>query len=165
MGKAHEATLKLWDAENLLTLKALRAVPSRGLDYRPHPSSRTLRDLAWHLVESERWFCTELMKLPGKKVGAKPPATAAAIAAAREATHAELSAAVKKKGDAWLSAQVEFYSMKMPRSEVVGLMVRHDVHHRGQLSVYLRLAGAKVPGLYGPSADEEKAAKGRGEEE
>ena len=158
MGKAHEATLKLWDAENLLTLKALRAVPSRGLDFRPHPTSRTLRDLAWHLAESERWFCTDAMRLPGKKVGAKPPASAGAIAEARAASHAELAAAVRKKGDAWLSAQVEFYGMKMPRADIVGLMVRHDVHHRGQLSVYLRLAGAKVSGIYGPSADEEKAA-------
>lgn len=165
MGKAHEAALRLWDAENLLTLKALRAVPTRGLDYRPHPSSRTLKDLAWHLAESERWFCTDAMKLPGRKVGAKAPATAAAIAQAREAGHAELAAAVRKKGDAWLSATVEFYGMKMPRADIVGLMVRHDAHHRGQLSVYLRLVGAKVPGVYGPSADEEKAAKGRGEEE
>ena len=164
MGKAHDATFRTWDAENLLTLKALRAVPSKGLEFRPHRLSRSLGELAWHLVESERWFCTEAMKLPGRKVGAKAPATGGAIAAAREATHAELSAAVRKKGDAWLSAEVEFYGMKMTRAGIVSLMVRHDAHHRGQLSVYLRLVGAKVPGIYGPSADEERAAKD-GEEE
>jgi uncharacterized damage-inducible protein DinB len=158
MGAALDAALQVWDHENGSTLRMLRAIPEDRLDFRPHPKGWAVGPLAWHLVASERWFCTGAMglEMPGADPVPKdrPPATASAMAAAREGSHAALAAAVRARGGAWLSGEVEFYGMRMTREHVVGLMVRHEIHHRGQLSMLLRIAGAKVPGVYGPSADE-----------
>ena len=160
------AMLRTWDHENDGTVRVLQAIPERRLLLRPHARSRTLRDLAWHLVTSERWFCTGPLGL-ATKGGAppeNPPGTVAAMVAARERSHAARAAAARAKRAPWFAAEVEFYGQRMSRLEVLSLLLRHEAHHRGQLTVYLRLAGAKVPGVYGPSADEERsgpAKKGR----
>jgi len=155
---SREATLRVWDQENASTLKMLRAIPNAHLTLKPHPRGWKLRDLAWHLVTSERWFCTVPLgieaKGPDPAPKNRPPASGAAMAAAREESHAALAAAVRGKGAAWLDEEVDFYGMRMSREEVLRFMLRHEAHHRGQLSVFLRIAGAKVPGVYGPTADE-----------
>lgn len=158
MDGQHEAALATWEYENATTLRVLRAIPDGTLDLRAAAKGWRLGDLAWHICTSERWFCTGPLGLevPGEDPVPKdaPPATAAAMAAAREGSHAALAAALQGKDGAWLDEVVEFYGMALPRVEVLRLMVRHEVHHRGQLSVYLRLAGGKVPSIYGPTADD-----------
>jgi len=158
MASAKETALGLWDWENAATLKVLRAVPEDRLGFRPHAKGWAMGPLAWHIATSERWFCTDAMGLavPGDDPVPKerPPATAAAMAAAREASHAALAGAVKAQSDAWFQEEAGFKGMRMSREQVVHLMVRHEIHHRGQLSMLLRIAGAKVPAVYGPSADD-----------
>ena len=115
-------------------------------------------DLCWHIVTAERWFCTSAVGLkvagPDPAPKDRPPATVAAMAGARGKSHRQLAAAVKRRGDRWLAASIEIYGLRRTRRQVLDLMLKHEAHHRGQLSVYLRLAGAKVPSIYGPSADE-----------
>jgi uncharacterized damage-inducible protein DinB len=115
-------------------------------------------DLAWHLPTSERWFATGALGLRVPGVDPVPkdarPADPAGIADAADRSHALLLEAFRGQDDAWLAEEVEFYGRRMPREAIVGLMLRHGAHHRGQLTVYLRLAGGKVPGVYGPSADD-----------
>lgn len=164
---SREATLRIWDHENASTIKVLKAIPNAHITLKPHPRGWKLRDLAWHLVTSERWFCTGPLGItaPGPDPAPKdrPPNSGAAMAAAREASHAALASAVREKGAAWLDQEVDMYGTRMSREEVLRLMLRHEAHHRGQLSVFLRLAGAKVPGVYGPSADEKEPASGEEE--
>jgi uncharacterized damage-inducible protein DinB len=163
---SREATLRVWDQENASTLKVLRAVPNAHITLKPHPRGWRMKDLAWHLVTSERWFCTGPLGLatagPDPAPKDAPPSSGAAMAEAREKSHAALAAAAAKQDARWFEGEVEFYGTRMPREEVLRLMLRHEAHHRGQLTVFLRLAGAKVPGVYGPSADEKDGA---GEEE
>jgi uncharacterized damage-inducible protein DinB len=152
------AAVDTWAYEHGLSAKVMRAVPAAKLDMRPHEKSRSMRDLAWHLAEAERFFVEKGLglALPGENPVPKeaPPATPAAMADAYDRSHAAMSAAIAKKEPAWFAEVVPFFGSKMPRGAIVDLMVRHEVHHRGQLTVYLRLAGAKVPGTYGGSADE-----------
>jgi uncharacterized damage-inducible protein DinB len=163
---SHEATLRVWEQENANTLRVLRAIPNAHITLRPHPRGWRMKDLAWHLATSERWFCTGPLGLepPGPDPVPKdrPPSSGAAMAAAREESHAALAREAAKRPAPWFAGEVEFHGMRLPREEVLRLMLRHEAHHRGQLTIFLRIAGAKVPGVYGPSADERDGA---GEEE
>jgi len=155
---SRDATFRIWDDETASTRRVLRAIPNAHITLKPHPRGWRMRDLAWHIVTSERWFCTGPLGLategPDPAPKDAPPSSGEAMAAAREESHAALAAAARGKGAPWFEEEVEFYGMRMPREEVLRLMLRHEAHHRGQLTVFLRLAGAKVPGVYGPSGDE-----------
>lgn len=152
------ATVETWTYEHGLSTKVMRAVPAAKLDMRPHEKSKSMRELAWHIAEAERFFAVQGLgvQVPGDNPVPKetPPATPAAMADAFDRSHAALSAAIAKNDPAWFAEVVPFFQMKMTRTAILDLMVRHEVHHRGQLTVYLRLAGAKVPSTYGGSADE-----------
>ena len=161
---SREATLRIWDQETAGTIRMLKAIPNAHITLKPHPRGWKLKDLAWHLVTSERWFCTGPLGIQAKGPDPKdpPPSSGAAMAAAREGSHAALASEVRTRDAKWFDEEVDFYGMRMPREEVLRLMLRHEAHHRGQLSVFLRLAGARVPGVYGPTADEKDSS---GEEE
>ncbi len=158
MGLAREAFLAAWDHENGTSARAIRAMPDGKLDLKPHPKSMSAAELCWHLATSERYFAVGAMgvEAPGEDPVPKerPPSTVAAMAEAFERSHAALRRAAGGKPDAWFEQEVEFYGMRLPRVSVGNLMLRHEAHHRGQLTVYLRLAGSKVPSIYGPTADE-----------
>jgi len=158
MGQAMDAFVADWEWENGNTVKCLEAMPDGKLDMAPHEKSMTLHRLAWHLCEAERWFVAEALgvEVPGENPVPRenPAPNVAAVVAARKASHASLVSAVRRKDDAWLAEKVEFLGMNVPRRSALDIMIRHEVHHRGQLSVYLRLASVNVPSVYGPSADD-----------
>jgi uncharacterized damage-inducible protein DinB len=158
MATAHDETLRTWDQEHALTAKVLRAAPPGKTGLRPHEKSKSLGELCWHLAEAERFFATRCLgiEVPGENPVPKenPPATPAAMADAFDRSHAALRAACAAKPAAWFGEVIDFFATRMSRQAILDLMVRHEVHHRGQLTVYLRLAGAKVPSTYGGSADE-----------
>ena len=155
---ATDQLLEVWEDENARTLRVLRAVPEGRMDLRAGKKGWRMGDLCWHIVTAERWFCTSAVGLkvsgPDPVPKERPPATVAAMADARVKSHRRLAAAVKRRGDRWLAATIDLYGLKRTRGQVLDLMLKHEAHHRGQLSVYLRLAGAKVPSIYGPSADD-----------
>jgi len=115
-------------------------------------------ELARHLAGSEWWFCAEALGLAGAGPDPAPksraPAAPAALLRAAARSHDRLAAAVRRRGSRWLRGVVSFYDLRMPRHRVIDLLIRHEVHHRGQLSVYVRLCGGRVPSVYGGSADE-----------
>lgn len=158
MGETGNALLQSWHHEHGLSGKAIRAVPPGKIGMRPHEKSKSMGELCWHLAEAERFFVVKGLgvDVPGENPVPKetPPSTPAAMAEAFDRSHAALAAALEKKDAAWFGETVDFFSMKMSRAAVVETMLRHEIHHRGQLTVYLRLAGGKVPSIYGGSADE-----------
>jgi uncharacterized damage-inducible protein DinB len=157
MGDAMAVLLQAWEHEHASTVRCIAAAPDARLDLKPHEKSMSLHRLCWHIPEAERFFVVRCLGLepPGPDPVPKdaPPATVAGIVEAFERSHASLVAAVRARDEAWLAEVVEFFGMHLPRARVADVMIRHEIHHRGQLSVYLRLAGARVPGVYGPSAD------------
>ena len=158
MAGGRDALLDTWDREHAATLRVIGAVPPRRWKWRPHRRSMSAGELARHIVGSEHWFCAEALGLAPGSAGPAPkdraPAPPAALLRAAAASHRRLSRAVRRRDARWLRGVVSFYELRMPRSRVIDLMVRHEVHHRGQLSVYVRLAGGRVPAVYGDSADE-----------
>jgi len=147
-----------WYTRELQTTRAvLAALNDKGLSYRPDPKSRTAGELAWHLVSAPRWFLGEVLKLSLKddfaKRWPKPAGKTAAILEAFEASSKTCLKAVEAKKDAWLAESSDFVGRSLPHGVILGFLLLHEIHHRGQLSAYLRPIGAKVPSIYGPSAD------------
>lgn len=148
--------------EHATTLKVLRALPADQTELRPHPRAKSARELAWIFVIEQYLLhkaLTDQLTFTGS--GGPPPAPGdyQAIIAQFEKDHAAVVDLLKKTPDAKLATTVQFPvgPGKMGDWSKVAFawfILSDQIHHRGQLSVYVRMAGGKVPSIYGPSADE-----------
>ena len=145
------------EQESKTTRNVLAAVPAGHEDYRPHEKSMSTLELAWHLASSEVWFYNCIAD--GAFGGGEPKVPAhiksiADVVAFYDAEHPGALAKVRAMDGAAASKVIDFMGMmKFPAAVFVSLASNHAIHHRGQLSVYLRPMGAKVPSIYGPSGD------------
>ncbi len=146
------------------TKKLLAVIPFDKPDWKPHPKSMALGKLAVHVVDMTRWVSVVVTsdELDFQKPYFDMPAfdNAAALSAALDSFVAQAVKDLEKADDAcmngnWSLRNGEHIFFTMPRHLVLRDMVfNHIIHHRAQLSVYLRLLDVKIPGMYGPSADE-----------
>ena len=146
---------KSWEQETESTLKVLGALTDASLGQAVTRDDRTLGRLAWHLATS----LAEMMERTGLAIGgpaheAPPPSSAAVIATAYEAAAKAVASGVSGWSDATLEIEDEMYGEKWPRALTLQALVVHQAHHRGQMTVLMRQAGLKVPGVYGPSREE-----------
>lgn len=150
------------ELEAARTRRVLERVPTDKLAWTPHAKSMPIGKLAMHLASIpgrlSAWILTdEFVFTPNPT---PEPTSTAEILAAHDAGVAAAKENLTKVGDAGLSAMWTAKAgdktlMTMPKSGVVRtLVLNHAFHHRGQLSVYLRLLDVPVPSIYGPSADE-----------
>lgn len=149
-----------------LSRKALERVPEGKPDWKPHERSMPLGYLAQLVATMPSWLALtvlqdELDLNPPKGQGFKPPATDTKerLLAAHEDSVAKALEALRHTNDAHLATPWKLLVagrvvMEQPRYEVVADTLMHLAHHRGQLTVYLRLNGVAVPSIYGPTADE-----------
>ena len=150
-----------WENESALTLKLLKAYPQDKTDLKPHPTCRSAKDLAWTFVFEGVGGAQAVqgeMKFPPPNMPAMPATWQGMIGEVEKALKM-MSDKVKKVDDAQLNTTVKFMTgpKKMSdrrRMDVLWYLLNDQIHHRGQFSVYLRMAGAKVPSIYGPSKDE-----------
>jgi len=142
------------------TLNVLKAYPPTKADLRPHERSRTAKDLAWTFVAEGVFADGALAGTVDPSQPTPPaPATMNEVIMTYEKKQRALMDKIRKTPDADLNK-----TMKIPtgphqmgdvrRMDVLWTTVMDCVHHRGQFSVYLRMAGGKVPSIYGPTADE-----------
>lgn len=145
-------------AERPVFLRVLRAVPAGEAAYRPHPRSKSAGELAWLLADELRDACEVVERSEVNFVQKPAPALEESVAA-YDRNAADLEKLVEKVDDAGWERQVRFLmGGKIVWETTLGNMLWgflfDAIHHRGQLSVYLRPMGAKVPSIYGPSADD-----------
>jgi uncharacterized damage-inducible protein DinB len=152
--------LDVYKREHATTMKVLRAFPADRGDFKPHDRSNSALQLAWTFV-IENNISIAALNGPLKLGGGFPPAPPllADAIAAYESSAKELIATLERTPDSRLGETIQFptgaKSMgEFPVIEFLWFMQMDAVHHRGQLSVYVRMAGGKVPSIYGPSADE-----------
>ncbi len=150
------ALLPLIQAEHKTTLKVIRAVPIDRGDYKPDPRSMNALDLAWHIAGSEMFFMTGAAtgEFPGyteRPGNVQNSAEIAAWYAENFAAHIEK---IQALDGAQLLRRIPFHGFEQTALGYLQIMHAHSIHHRGQLSAYLRPMGAKVPSIYGSSADE-----------
>jgi uncharacterized damage-inducible protein DinB len=160
-----ESLLPEFDREMGLTRRVLERVPEQQFAWKPHDKSMTLGRLAEHLAEIPMWCRVTIMESgidmgTGRPAGYTPPATRAAVLAMFDKNLADARAALTGRSDAELMAPWKLSHQgkevfTMPKAVVLrGFVMNHMIHHRGQMSVYLRLQNVPVPSMYGPSADE-----------
>ena len=145
------------DFESSITKRVIGAIPSGQEAYSPSGKCMNALALAWHIANAEWFFlngvCEGKFSSGG---GSKPDSVTSAqdvLAWYDENVPPMRDKAKALSGDD-LAKVVDFFGMmQLPAVSYLGLMVKHGVHHRGQLSAYLRPMGAKVPGIYGPSGD------------
>jgi len=155
------------DQELANTRKCLERVPSDKFNFKPPPKSFDLGSLAVHIATVPEWGVTTLntetfdYQPPGAEPY-KPPVAkdTAELLAMFDKGAKEFRAALAAADDAALSKNWQFLGggtpiFTMPRVAVIrGMILNHMIHHRGQLTVYLRLNDIPVPATYGPTADE-----------
>jgi len=143
--------------EHATTKRVIEAIPLDKGDYRPEPIAKTALELAWHIVAAEHRF------LNGISAGVfdftpnhRPDNVkdSAAIAQWFDGSFAAGIAKIEKLSADDLTKSIDFRGMfQLPAVGFLTLTVNHTIHHRGQLSTYLRPMGAKVPSIYGESYD------------
>ena len=159
-----EALLKEFDHETKTTRRVLERVPSDKFDWAPHPRSMTMGKLAGHIVELIGWVPDTLgpdfFDFAAPRDPAPPSATTEQLLAVYDRNTGAARAAIAAVPDEamskpWSLKSGEQVFFTMPKASVLRFFVfNHVVHHRGQLSVYLRLNDIPVPSIYGPSADD-----------
>lgn len=153
-----------FDHEARVTRRHLERLPEDKLEWRPHVRSFTARDLASHIVECVQWtdaiFTRDELDMDPKTYQPYRAAAVAELLAAFDASVAKGRQAMAGATDRDMLEPWRFKIMGKPRFEKTRAAVLRDftlshlIHHRGQLSVYLRLLDVPVPGSYGPTADE-----------
>lgn len=139
-------------------VRVFKAVPENGRDYRPHSKSMSALELARHMSLEDVWF---LQAVIDGQFGPMPPqgedSEVTSVAEAIDLYNdkiPDLIEQVKSLSGEQLTREVSLMGVfNLPAIGFLSFMIRHTVHHRGQLSTYLRPMGSKVPQIYGGSAD------------
>jgi uncharacterized damage-inducible protein DinB len=142
-----------WIKESKTTRNVLARIPE-GSQYRPDPKSRTAQEIAWQIIGEERMLIDALES--GTAAWSPPPApeTMKDVVEIYEQQSASIAERLKALPDARWDGALEFFGKQRPASPMAWSFLFDIVHHRGQITTYLRPMGSTVPQIYGPSADE-----------
>ena len=155
------------DREVERSRKALEQVPDGQYQWKPHERSMVFGYLADMVATMPTWLAMEIDRdeldiapAEGQSTKKAPKETSADLVKALDEAAAEARTALEKTTDEHLETDWKLLARgnvvwQASRKEVIQDTINHWAHHRGQMTVYLRLMGAKVPALYGPSADEQ----------
>lgn len=158
MQNCREYFRECFAAEKPKFVRVLKAVPPDRADYRPHPRSTSARDIVW-LLASELGDASQLIDKGEVNFAARPSPAVPESIAAYERNAAELERRLATLDDAAWDRQARFLAngqvaWETSLGDMLFGFLFDAIHHRGQLSSYLRPMGAKVPAIYGPSADD-----------
>jgi len=155
------------DREVERSRKALEQVPDGQYQWKPHERSMVFGYLADMVATMPTWVAMEIDRdeldiapAEGQSTKKAPKETSADLVKALDEAAAEARTALEKTTDEHLETDWKLLARgnvvwQASRKEVIQDTINHWAHHRGQMTVYLRLMGAKVPALYGPSADDQ----------
>ena len=162
-----QSMLAEFDQEMQNTRKMLERVPEEKWNWKPHEKSGTVGWLAGHVAHLPDWLATTIKldqfdyaPVNGPQYTLPKIDNRTELLAVFDKTSADARAALGSVSDAEMMASWKLLAggqeiFTMPRVAVIrGFVMNHLIHHRAQLSVYYRLVGVPVPGMYGPSADE-----------
>jgi len=147
---------KTWSVFSADTGRLLSALTDKSLSQRVADGHRALGDIAWHIVVSIPEMAERTgLKLDGPQENTPPPDTAGDIKSGYDTVSKSLIEQIKKNWtDKDLKIEDDMYGQKWSRAFTLKIIREHEIHHRGQMTVLMRQAGLKVPGLCGPSKEE-----------
>ncbi len=159
----HNVVLGILKNESRTTRSILAAVPNVGLDYRPDPCAKTANELLRHIASADNFFLKSVVDgvfVPGSVKIPEDVRTPEEIAGWYGNEYAKNFDAVSRLSGEQLIKIVDFRGLfQRPAYTFLQAGLLHAVHHRGQLSTYLRPMGGKVPAIYGESYDSAEAKK------
>ena len=144
---------KFWVDESRTTGKVLSRIPE-GSTYKPDPKSRTAREIAWLIVCEEKMLIDAIESGKGAWEEVPPPATMREIRTIYEAQAAHIAVRVAELPESKWNGMLDWFGKQRQAAPMAWSFLFDIVHHRGQISTYLRAMGSTVPQIYGPSADE-----------
>lgn len=162
MGLSQPFWMELKD-ESTTTRRLLERLPENALLWKPHEKSMSMGHLAVHIAQLIQWLNSILNQdefdLDSPDFKMPDPDSVAGILELFDQALATTVEALKKQPDErllapWRMRKGEQIILEMPRTSVIRTLLSHVIHHRGQLSVYLRLQNVPLPPIYGPTADE-----------
>jgi uncharacterized damage-inducible protein DinB len=156
--------LEVYEKEHATTMRVLRAYPADQAEFRPNERCKPARELAWMFAMEPRLGMGVVLKdvfasgMPSGKMPEAPKSWEAVVEAVEQA-HNEFADAIRALPEEKLDETSKFMTGPKQMGDVRRLdflwfLLHDEIHHRGQLSVYLRAAGGKVPSIYGPSEHE-----------
>ena len=159
-----QQVLHVYEREHAITMRVLRAFPPEKSELRPHPKCKTARELAF-IFALERGLATLVFDNafatggPSPRRTPLPPESWSAVLATVEKMHEDFGHVIRTTPDDKLFETVKFFTgpgtiSDVSRLDFLWFIISDEIHHRGQFSIYLRMADAKVPSIYGPTADE-----------
>lgn len=147
---------ELWNQESSQTARLLDALTDKSLQQPVAEGHRTLGEIAWHLTTALRELAGKMGLEYDAPTHASPqPSAARDIAVTyRHSAAGLLNAVLSQWTDQTLQEEFEVYDMQWRKGSFLSVLLRHEIHHRGQMTVLMRQAGLRVPGVYGPSKDD-----------
>jgi uncharacterized damage-inducible protein DinB len=154
-----ETFLTVWDREAQKTIEMLKILPAGQYDFRPDASGRSLGELAWHLAELDAYVsfgvASGAFTADAKPPSIKRPITIEALAPGYERIHKEARDRLGSLKAEDLDKEMQFFGSTQTVSALLwDVMLLHSIHHRGQLSLLIRLAGGVIPPLFGPTREQ-----------
>jgi uncharacterized damage-inducible protein DinB len=147
-----------WNQESEATLKIFNSMTDESLNRSFQNYRRTIGCLAWHITGA----VGEMMRTAGTPVEApeesnpQPDTAAKIINEYKKASDNLIGKIEREWSDSVLKEKVNMYGEMWEKGDVLKVLIIHQIHHRAQITVLMRLAGLKVPGIYGPSYEEWK---------
>lgn len=141
--------------ESQSTQKLLDSLTDESLQQEIVPGSRTLGTLAWHLIHDDRGMLQQIgIKFKAPAAHSEAPQSAAVIAQTYRETTAALLEAAAQWSDDKLQESNNLFGQTWKNGFTLIQFIKHEVHHRGQLTILMRQAGLPIAGVYGPSKEE-----------
>ena len=148
--------LEMWKVESASSLKVIGNLTDESLKQKVSPEGRSLGFIAWHITTSIGEMMSKTgIEFPGFNEHAPMPASAKAIKDEYEKLSSTMVGQIEKVWkDEMLQEDLNMYGQTWKRADVLVGLVLHQSHHRGQMTVLMRQAGLRVPGVCGPSKEE-----------
>lgn len=148
--------LTLWDHESKSTQKMLDILTDESLTQKVSPQDRTLGRIAWHIVTTlHEMLSLTGLTFEGALHESPMPASAKEIAESYRVTNHNMIVAIKEQWTNDTLSEVDnMYDEQWSKGTTLFILISHQNHHRGQMTVLMRQAGLTVPGVYGPSREE-----------
>ena len=144
---------KFWSDESKTTRNVLARIPE-GSDYRPDPKSRTAQEIAWQIVCEEKMLIDALETGKAEWSPSPTPPNMKDVLGTYEKQSADIVRRLSALTVERWEGKLDFFGQHRPASPMAWGFLFDIVHHRGQISTYLRPMGSTVPQIYGPSGDE-----------
>ena len=163
MYKTIAAFVEDWTRESAISLNVQRALSDDALLQRSDPEGNTLGKIAWHMVVMIGMTGSAVgLEVVAPPRGTEPPGSAAGIADAYQTAARSIGEqASTRLRDEQLPSLITYFGRSIPAASALQALIRHQIHHRGQMTILMRQAGLVVPGVYGPSREETAAIRAR----